>query len=66
MKIELNNIERSFLADKTFWEWKRAEIDLWSIPLLFSHNKKVAKKIREQERFYKKLYKKLMSGEDDE
>lgn len=64
MKIELSDDERNYLADKTFWDWKRAEIDVMSIPLLFKNNKKAAKKIREVEKFYKDLYKRLnLEGE---
>ena len=59
MKIELSKAERDYLADKTFWDWKRAEIDVMSIPVLFKDNKKAAEKILEVEKFYKNLYKKL-------
>lgn len=59
MKIELSKAERDYLADKTFWDWKRAEIDVMSIPILFKDNKKAAKKILEVEKFYKNLYKRL-------
>lgn len=59
MKIELSDDERYYLADKVFWDWKRAEIDVMSIPLLFRHNKKAAKKIRAVEKFYRDLYDKL-------
>ena len=62
MKIELNEMECDYLADKAFWDWKRAEIDVWGIPLLFKGNKKAAKGIKEAEKFYKDLYKKLMKG----
>lgn len=62
MKIELSETECDYLADKTFWDWKRAEIDVWSIPLLFKDNKKAAKKIKEVEKFYRDLYEKLMKG----
>lgn len=62
MKIELSETECDYLADKAFWDWKRAEIDVWSIPLLFKGNKKAAKKIKETEKFYKDLYEKLMKG----
>ena len=59
MKIELSKAERDYLADKTFWDWKRAEIDVMSIPVLFKDNKKAAEKILEVEKFYKNLYKRL-------
>jgi TRAP-type C4-dicarboxylate transport system substrate-binding protein len=62
--VKLSDHERDYLADKTFWDWKRAEIDVMSIPLLFKDNKKAAKKIREVEKFYKDLYKRLsLEGE---
>lgn len=66
MKIELSDYERDYLADKTFWDWKRAEIDVMSIPLFFKSNKKAAKKIREIEKFYRDLYNKLKLEEGDE
>ena len=59
MKIELSKAERDYLADKTFWDWKRAEIDVMSIPVLFKGNKKAAEKILAVEKFYKNLYKRL-------
>ena len=58
-KIALTDDERDYLADKAFWDWKRAETDVMTIPLLFKGNKKVAKRIRDAEKFYKDLYGKL-------
>lgn len=66
MKIELSDNERDYLADKVFWDWKRAEIDVMSIPLLFKCNKKADKKIRAVEKFYKDLYNKLKLEEGDD
>ena len=66
MKIELSDDERDYLADKVFWDWKRAEVDVISIPLLFKGNKKAAKKIREVEKFYKDLYNKLKLEEESD
>lgn len=62
MKIELTENEADYLADKTFWDWKRAEIDLWSIEPLHIKGK-LAKKIKEEEKWYKNLYLKL-GGEE--
>lgn len=58
MKIELTEDEANYLADKTFWDWKRAEIDVWQIKL-FNLPKKRAKKILANEAWYKNLYLKL-------
>ena len=33
MKIDLTEEEADYLADKTFWDWKRAEIDTWAIDI---------------------------------
>lgn len=65
MKVKLSDDEREYLADKTFWDWKRAEADVLSIPLLFKDNKKATKKILEAEKFYKDLYNKLKLEEED-
>lgn len=64
--VKLSDYERDYLADKTFWDWKRAEVDVMSIPLLFKGNKKAAKKIREVEKFYRDLYNKLKLEEESE
>lgn len=65
-KIALTDDERDYLADKAFWDWKRAEVDVMSIPLLFKDNKKAAKKILEVEKFYKDLYNKLKLEEESD
>ena len=49
MKIELTDAEADYLADKTFWDWKRAEIDAWSIGPLHIKGK-LAKIIKKEEK----------------
>ena len=56
--MELTKDELEYLADKVFWDWKRAEIDLWSIGPLHIKGK-LAKKIKEEEKWYRDLYVKL-------
>lgn len=63
MKIELTKDEMNYLADKVFWDWKRAEIDVWQIKI-FNPPKKRAKQILANEAWYRKLYIKL-GGKDD-
>ena len=58
MKIELTDNDTEYLQDKVFWDWKRAEIDTWSIgPLKLKG--KIAKTIKTEEKWYRELYKKL-------
>lgn len=59
MKIELSAEEREYLADKTFWDWKRAEIDAMSAPLIFKDDSQLAKAAKEDERFLRELHNKL-------
>lgn len=58
MKIELTKDEANYLADKTFWDWKRAEIDVWQIKMVKLPKRRV-KKILANEAWYKNLYLKL-------
>lgn len=58
MKVNLSKKEREFLQGKVFWEWKYAEIDLWSIKA-FSNDPARLRPIEEAEEFYRKLYVKL-------
>lgn len=62
MKIELTEDEANYLADKIFWDWKRAEIDVWQIKMV-KMPKGRAKKILANEAWYKNLYHKL-GGEE--
>lgn len=59
MKIELSRDEMDYLADKTFWDWKRAELDVWSIKMFDNIPKRRAKQIISEEQWYKNLYHKL-------
>lgn len=59
MKIELSDDERGYLADKTFWDWKRAEVDVMFVKDPRIASDKVRKYWAEQEKFYKDLYNKL-------
>lgn len=65
MKIELSDDERDYLADKTFWDWKRAEIDVMCTKAPWIENKEAKKYFAEQEKFYKDLYNRLKLEEDD-
>lgn len=53
--MRLTKDEKDYLADKVFWDWKRAEIDTWSASFLGA-DKGEAKRVED---FYKNLYKKL-------
>lgn len=59
MKIELSDDERDYLADKTFWDWKRAEIDVMCTKAPWIENEEAKEYFAEQEKFYKDLYNKL-------
>lgn len=59
MKVELSTKECEYLADKTFWDWQRAKIDLMSAPLIFKDNKQFVKAVEEGERFLRELHNKL-------
>ena len=64
MKIELTEDEANYLANKIFWDWKQAEIDVRQIKLVkMSMPKGRVKKILANEAWYKKLYHKL-GGEE--
>lgn len=56
--MKLTKDEKEYLADKVFWDWKRAEIDVWQIKMV-KMPKKRAKQILANEAWYKKLYLKL-------
>lgn len=58
-KITLTNDERDYLADKTFWDWKRAEVDAMCVKAPWVANEKAREYFAEQEKFYKDLYNKL-------
>lgn len=62
MRIELTEDEANYLANKTFWDWKRAEIDVWQIKMVKMPKGRV-KKILANEAWYKNLYHKL--GEEE-
>ena len=57
--MKLTKDEKEYLADKVFWDWKRSEVDVWSIDLLQLPEKR-AKQIRAEEKWYKSLYEKLL------
>lgn len=61
MKIDLTEREREYLADKVFWDWKRAEVDTWLIPL----HPEAKDGIEEANNFYKNLYMRLEEGEKE-
>lgn len=52
----LTEEEKEYLSNSVFWDWKRAEIDLWYIKYA---NPDSVKDIEEKENFYRKLYEKL-------
>lgn len=56
--MNLTKDEKEYLADKVFWDWKRAEIDVWQTKM-FKMPKERAKKILANEAWYKNLYLKL-------
>lgn len=56
---KLSDDEREYLADKTFWDWKRAEIDAMLVKDPRIGSEKARKYWVEQERFYHELYDKL-------
>lgn len=58
MKVELTDKEMEYLQNKVFCDWKRAEIDTWSIgPLKLKG--KIVKIIKAEEKWYRELYEKL-------
>lgn len=59
MKIELSAEECEYLADKAFWDWQRAKIDVMSAPLIFKDDKQLIKAFEEDERFLRELHNKL-------
>lgn len=59
MKVELGKAEREYLADKTFWDWQRAKIDVMSAPLIYNGDKRIVKAFKEDERFFYDLLCKL-------
>ena len=58
MKIDLTEEEADYLADKTFWDWKRAEIDTWAIDIR-PCPKEAIKRVKATEKWYRDLYCKL-------
>lgn len=58
MKVNLSKKERELLQGKVFWEWKYAEIDLWSTRA-FSNDPARLSLIEKNEEFYRRLYVKL-------
>lgn len=63
-KIALTDDERDYLADKTFWDWKRAEVDVMYTKAPSILNEEAKKYFAEQEKFYKDLYNKLKLEEE--
>lgn len=55
--MKLTKEEAEFLADKVFWEWKYAEVDVWSAE--FSKNEEAIKHCKKEEAWYKNLYERL-------
>lgn len=66
MKYELSAEEREYLADKTFWDWKRAEIDVRTANISSKGNKQYMKMVEEEERFLRELYNKLDPQREEE
>lgn len=64
--VELSGYERDYLADKTFWDWKRAEIDVMFVKDPRIGSDKAREYWVEQEKFYHELYDKLKGEEDSE
>lgn len=63
-KLELTRNEREYLADKTFWDWKRAGLDVDFYRILASGtNTKGVRKLQKINDFYKNLYHKLRGEE---
>lgn len=56
--MNLTKREREYLADKVFWDWKRAEVDTWSVSL----HPEAKDGIEEANNFYKNLYMRLEEG----
>ena len=56
MRINLTKEEAEYLQDAPFWDWKRAEIDVWAVKL---HPEADRKPFEEKEKFYRDLYHKL-------
>lgn len=63
--VKLSDDERDYLADKTFWDWKRAEIDVMFVKDPRIASNKARKYWAEQEKFYKDLYNKLKLEEEE-
>lgn len=56
--MNLTEREREYLADKVFWDWKRAEVDTWLVSL----HPEAKKGIEKANNFYKNLYMRLEEG----
>lgn len=64
MKIELSDDERDYLSDKTFWDWKRVEIDVMVARDPRMAKEEVRRYWAKQEKFYRDLYNRLkLEGE---
>jgi len=60
MKVNLTEEEAEYLRDKPFWDWKRAEIDTYTMRLLAGNTKgQGSQSLIRKEKFYYDLYKKL-------
>lgn len=59
MKLELSAKECEYLADKTFWDWQRAKIDVMSTPLILKDNQQFVEAVKEAEQFLRELHNKL-------
>lgn len=58
---KLSDDEREYLADKTFWDWKRAEID--ARLARYEGTEKAKEFWNSEEKFYHELYDKLKGEE---
>ena len=62
--VKLSDDERDYLADKTFWDWKRAEVDVMCTKAPWIEDEEAKKYFAEQEKFYKDLYNRLKLEEE--
>lgn len=60
MIIHLTEEEAEYLRDRPFWDWKRAELDNYTIRILAGNRKgQGTQSMIRKEKFYHDLYKKL-------
>lgn len=60
MRVDLTKEEAEYLMDKPFWDWKKAELDVYTTRILTGDKKgRPAQSLIRRERFYYDLYKKL-------